>query len=304
MTLILRSDYHALRSIEENRIRWFPPEQAERQDIRPLRIGILNIMPLGQEYEFNLLHPLGLSVLQIEPIWIRLESHAYKSWRDGHIDDLYMTYEQAVRDQPLDGLIVTGAPVEHLPFHQVAYWDEITGIIADARRTCPSTLGICWGGFALAFLEGVDKIQYPRKLFGLYPLENRASRRHPIMGALDDTFLCPQSRHAGLDDAQMERAQSDGHLNLLAWGPDSGYTIFESADRTLLMHIGHPEYNAGRLVHEAQRDRAKPDVPPPANFDLANPVNTWRTHRNTFFQQWVNACYLNVSMDRDPPFPR
>jgi homoserine O-succinyltransferase len=296
MTLILRSDYHALPTIEQNRIQWIPPEQAERQDIRPLRIGILNIMPLGQHYEFNLLHPLGLSILQIEPVWIRLQSHAYKSWRDGHLDDLYMTYGQATREQPLDGLIVTGAPVEHLPFHEVEYWGEISEIIRDSRANCPSTLGICWGGFALAYFEGIDKRLYDRKLFGVFELENRAPLKHPIMSALDDVFLCPQSRLAGLDDAEMEQAEREGRLRMLAYGRESGYSIFESGDGRMLMHIGHPEYNAGRLVMEAERDRGKENVPPPVNFDVSHPVNRWRTHRNTFFQQWIHHCYMQVSM--------
>ncbi len=295
MTLIIRSDYHALDAIEQNRIRWLPPEQAERQDIRPLRIGILNIMPLGEKYEFNLLHPLGLSVLQIEPIWIRLESHVYKSWPAGHLDELYMTYREATAHQPLDGLVVTGAPVEHLPFEEVEYWDEISQVLQDARQTCPSTLGICWGGFALAYLAGVHKVNYPQKLFGLFELENRAPN-HPVTGALDDVFWCPQSRIAGLDDAEMEAAERDGRLNLLAYGKESGYTIFETTDQRFLMHTGHPEYNAGRLAYEAERDEHNPSVPPVANFDFRDPINRWRSHRNAFFQQWLNFCYTRISL--------
>ena len=119
MALILPRDYHKIGAVERNRISWIEPAQAERQDIRPLRIGILNIMPLGKQYEFNLLHPLGLSVLQIEPVWIRLASHAYKSWDHEHLKDLYVSWEEALHQGPLDGLIITGAPVEHLPFEQV-----------------------------------------------------------------------------------------------------------------------------------------------------------------------------------------
>ena len=103
-------------------------------------------MPLGKQYEFNLLHPLGLSVLQIEPIWIRLSSHAYKSWDQNHLDQLYVTWEEALAQGPLDGLIITGAPVEHLPFEQVHYWTELVELIEEARRTCASTLGLCWAG--------------------------------------------------------------------------------------------------------------------------------------------------------------
>lgn len=119
MTLILPTNYHALPQIEQNRVKWVPVPQAEKQDIRPLRIGIMNIMPLGEQYELNLLLPLGLSVLQIEPVWIRLESHQYKTWEPGHLDDHYVTYPEATKDSALDGLIITGAPVEHLKFEEV-----------------------------------------------------------------------------------------------------------------------------------------------------------------------------------------
>ena len=142
MTLIIRPDYHAVPLIEQNGIKWISLDQSKTQDIRPLRIGILNIMPLGEQYELNLLNPLGLSILQIEPIWIKLQSHAYKTWPEGHLDQLYSTYEDATRDNPLDGLIVTGAPVEHLDFEDVRYWDEITELTNHARKTCPSTLGL------------------------------------------------------------------------------------------------------------------------------------------------------------------
>jgi homoserine O-succinyltransferase len=181
MALILPGSYHKIAEVERNRISWIEPEQAERQDIRPLRIGILNIMPLGKQYEFNLLHPLGLSVLQIEPIWIRLNSHAYKSWDQNHLDQLYVSWDEALSQGPLDGLIITGAPVEHLPFEQVSYWNELVQLIEEARSTCASTLGLCWAGFALAYLAGVDKVAFQQKLFGIYPMRSLVPG-HPLMG--------------------------------------------------------------------------------------------------------------------------
>ena len=158
MALILPPNYHKITAVERNRISWIKPEQAERQDIRPLRIGILNIMPLGKQYEFNLLHPLGLSVLQIEPIWIRLQSHAYKSWDQSHLDELYVSWEAANAERPLDGLIITGAPVEHLEFEDVRYWPELVKLINEAKEMCASTLGLCWAGFAMAYMAGVNKL--------------------------------------------------------------------------------------------------------------------------------------------------
>ena len=121
----------------------------------------------------TLLHPLGLSVLQIEPIWIRLNSHAYKSWDQNHLNQLYVSWDEAMSQGPLDGLIITGAPVEHLPFEE----GELLGrnwltLINEARDTCASTLGLCWAGFALAYLAGVDKFSFPQKLFGIYPMRS------------------------------------------------------------------------------------------------------------------------------------
>ena len=294
MTLIVHPDYHAVPILERNGIRWIPPSQAKRQDIRPLRIGILNIMPLGEKYEFNILHPLGLSVLQLEPIWIRLESHNYKSWEPKHVDEIYVTYEKAMRDQPLDGLILTGAPVETIDFEDVYYWEEIKTILSDARKNIPSTLGLCWAGFVMAYLEGVKKLNYDHKLFGVFELKNLAPD-HPIIGELDDVFFCPQSRHAGMPDEAMEEASESGRLKLLAYGPEAGYSIFSTTDDRFIAHTGHPEYNATRLAEEAKRDHENPEVPTPANFDFNNPLNRWRSHRNTFFAQWVSYCYLKIS---------
>ena len=294
MTLIVRSDYHAVPILERNGIRWIPPAQAKRQDIRPLRIGILNIMPLGEKYEFNILHPLGLSVLQLEPVWIRLESHSYKSWEPKHVADIYVTYEEAMRDQPLDGLILTGAPVETVDFEDVYYWEEIKTILSDARKNIPSTLGLCWAGFVMAYLEGVKKINYDHKLFGVFELKNLAPD-HPIIGELDDVFFCPQSRQAGMSDEAMEEASESGRLKLLAYGPEAGYSIFSTTDERFIAHTGHPEYNATRLAEEAKRDHGNPEVPAPANFDFNNPLNLWRSHRNTFFAQWVSYCYFKMS---------
>tara|TARA_Y100001968_G_scaffold38734_1_gene29561 strand:- start:1259 stop:2155 length:897 start_codon:yes stop_codon:yes gene_type:complete len=295
MALILPRSYHKIAAVERNHISWIEPDLAERQDIRPLRIGILNIMPLGKQYEFNLLHPLGLSPLQIEPIWIRLKSHNYKTWDTTHLDSLYVDWEEAMIPRPLDGLIITGAPVEHLDFEAVNYWNEFVELVQEARQSCASTLGLCWAGFALAYLAGVNKKVFSNKLFGVFPMRSLVPG-HPLMGTQDDSFSCPQSRYAGLPDVEMEAAQRQGKLRLLAHGEKVGYTIFETTDQRQLMHLGHPEYNAGRLISEMERDKARGDVLPPENFNYDNPQTSWRSHRNLLFQQWLWFCYQRVSL--------
>lgn len=287
MALVVRPDYHAIPTLEKNGLDWISTEESQNQGRNALRIGVLNIMPLGEQYEMNILNPLALSLVDIEPVWIKLESHSYKTWPDGHVDDLYATYSGAVKEKKLDGLIVTGAPVEHLDFEEVNYWDEISELIEDARNNSHSTLGLCWAGFALAKLSGLEKITFERKLFGVYELDN-LTYNHPIMGALDDKFVCPQSRFAGFEDQEVEDAVSRGDVNALAHGKESGYTILETPDHKQLMHIGHPEYNKGRLAYEARRDQGNPKIPNIENFDFDNPLNRWRMHRNTFFQRWIN----------------
>ena len=295
MALILPRSYHKISSIEKNHISWIEPELAERQDIRPLRIGILNIMPLGKQYEFNLLHPLGLSPLQIEPIWIRLKSHSYRTWDLEHLKNLYVHWEEAMSPTPLDGLIITGAPVEHLPFEEVHYWKELVNLIEEAKLKCASTLGLCWAGFAMAYMAGVEKENFNKKLFGVYPMRSLVPS-HSLMGTQDDEFFCPQSRHAGLPDIEMEKAEQKGKLRLLAHGEKVGYTIFETPDQRQLMHLGHPEYNVDRVKSEMQMDKKRADVPPPENFDLTKSNTSWRSHRNLLFQQWLWFCYQRVSL--------
>jgi len=295
VALIIPSNYHKIRDVEKNHISWIEPELAKRQDIRPLRIGILNIMPLGKQYEFNLLHPLGLSPLQIEPIWIKLKTHSYKTWDINHLNNHYMSWEEANINKPLDGIIITGAPVEHLDFEKVNYWEEFVRIANEAREICASTLGLCWAGFALAYLAGVNKDVFNKKLFGVYPLKSLVPG-HPLMGTQDDLFICPQSRFAGLADVEMERAEKNGKLNLLAYGDKVGYTIFETTDQKQLMHLGHPEYTVHRIISEINRDKEKGDVPPPENFDVNCTTTSWRSHRNLLFQQWLWFCYQKVSL--------
>jgi len=298
MTVIVPTQYHALSVLESNNIRCISENDAARQDIRPLRIGILNIMPNVQTYEFNLLYPLGKSILQIIPVWIKLSTHGYNNTNHLHLSDLYISFKEAVKNKPLDGLIITGAPVEELRFEEVKYWDEVQSIIQYARKNIISTVGICWGGMALAKTIGIDKEPFEKKLFGIYQTKN-LDPNHPITGDLDDVFQCPQSRHSGYSDTLLEDRQNQGKIKLLAHSDDAGYVIFETTDKRFIIHLGHPEYNSGRLIEEAERDRAKQreDVSNPENFDLKNPANCWRSHRNEFFSQWIKYIYEETSYD-------
>ncbi len=295
MAIILPEDYHARKALENRRIHCMTSFLAQKQDFRPLRIGILNIMPVADTYEYNILFPIGRSVLQIEPVWIRLNTHPYKSTSKVHLDKLYVSFEEAIKDRGFDGLIITGAPVEEKEFSDIWFWNELSDILSYARENVASTLGICWGGLALAYFNGIEKKVFPRKIFGVYPLKN-INRDHPITGELDDIFMSPQSRYAGIEDKLLEERASSEDLSLLAYSKETGYSIFETADKRFLMHLGHPEYETERLVNEYKRDLEKgiTAIQKPFNLDIDHPLNTWRSHSLEFFTQWVKDVYLRT----------
>ncbi|MCK5200903.1 MAG: homoserine O-succinyltransferase [Spirochaetales bacterium] len=295
MAIIVPENYHAKQALENSRIHCISSFNAQKQDFRPLRIAILNIMPEANTYEYNILFPIGRAIIQIEPVWIRLKTHTYKSTSKEHLDELYISFEEATKDRGLDGLVITGAPVEEKSFKDVWFWDELSGILDYAKDNIASTLGICWGGLALANYIGIDKLLFEKKLFGVYPLDN-IDRNHRITGDLDDVFMSPQSRHAGISDKVLEAERDKGNINLLAHSNEAGYVIFETNDKSFIMHLGHPEYETERLINEYKRDleKGRSDVAPPLNLDIENPKNNWRGHSLEFFQQWVKDVYIRT----------
>ena len=302
MSVVLPQKHVARNTLEQRGVLCISDEEASRADIRPLRIGILNIMPKGETYEPYLLFPLSRTIIQIEPVWIRLHTHKYKTTDQSHLELNYDYFEDTIARSNFDGLVITGAPVEEIPYEQVTYWSECVQILQYARKNITSTLGICWGGLALAKLLGIEKEMYPQKKFGIFETHN-LERSHPITGEMDDIFWCPQSRHSGIADATMEAERKKGTLNLLAYTKNGGgYTIIEIVDRRYLMHLGHPEYEAQRLVEEYKRDVSlgRKDVPPPANVDVDRPLNRWRSHGLEFFAQWVRFLYEPTSKSAHP----
>ncbi len=295
MTIVVPKDYHALNSLESHNIECKTRDEALREDIRSIRIGILNIMPRADTYEFNLLYPLGRSILQVEPVWIRLKNHTYSSTSNDHLEKLYHTFDEAISEEPLDGLILTGTPVEDRPYEDVIYWDEICSIINYAKNNIPSTLGICWGGLAIASFFGIEKEVVSKKTFGVFEVKNLYPN-HIITGGCDDVFWCPYSNFSRLPDRAVEKAAAAGKINLLAYSKEVGYMIFESADHKFIVHLGHPEYPAGRLVEEYKRDmeKGRNDVEAPKNLDISDPLNRWRGHCLDFFAQWIK--YIHETM--------
>jgi homoserine O-succinyltransferase len=290
MPVIVNDQYPVKGLLEQRQVRCLTraEAQAKASERRPLRVGIINLMPVAEAYEFDFLLALGQASQYIEPVWIRLQSHDYKSSNRNNLDTWYVSFDEAGRKRRLDALVLTGAPVEDIPFEQIKYWNEVREILEFAKNNIETTLGLCWGALALAYIAGVDKVNYGKKLFGVFETAN-LKPQHPIMGATNKTFWCPQSRHAGIPDNTLEAGHRAGDINLLAHSEETGYVIFETSDDRFLMHMGHPEYNSNRLVEEAIRDRqlGRVDVEPPKNFDLDHPVNSWHTHGTAFFNRWA-----------------
>jgi len=268
-------------------------ELAEAWASRSLRIAIVNIMPRAETYEPYLLRPLGRALLPVDPVWVRLESHPYASSDAAHIRGKYISFDQAIRRGPLDGLILTGAPVEDLEFAHVHYWTELCEILGFCRTHATCVLGLCWGGLALANQLGLEKQNFEKKLFGVFQ-NSVLDPQHAILGGSDDAFWCTHSRHSGIRAPDLEAARDAGQVRPLSYGPETGYSIFESADGRFLAHLGHPEYEPARLAHEWERDSAlgRPDVDPPRNFDPSRPVNVWRSHCNDLFARWLRQLAL------------
>lgn len=275
MTLILPEDHP------------FPHERSPSQATR-LRVGIVNIMPKLEAYEPLLLGPLSRVEADVEPVFLRLRTHAYQSSDHIHLERFYRPLDAHLADGPLDALVLTGAPVEDLELEDVHYWGELREILRYAREHVPSTLGLCWGGLALAGLLEIPKSPLPKKLFGVF--DNRAiAEDHPLVAEQAPVFPCAHSRHSGITDEALERAAREGTVRLLSHGKETGYSLFASSDDRYVAHLGHPEYVAERLVFEWRRDTdlGRHDVERPKNFDPEVPVTSWEKHRETFFSRWI-----------------
>jgi len=272
---------------------------AARQDIRPLRIGLLNLMPNKIRTETQLARLLGASVLQIELTLIRIGSHKAKTTSENHLISYYQTWEE-IREQKFDGFLVTGAPIETLPFEAVRYWTELTDIFDWTRTNVHSNLFICWGAMAAAaHFYGVPKYELGEKAFGVFRHKNLVPAS-PYLTGFSDDFQIPVSRHT---EVRREDIASRPALELLI---DSDFTgpclVSEPAARNLYM-FNHIEYDSHSLKEEFERDLAsgKNPRPPhgyyPEDNITAAPLNRWRANAHLLFSNWINQIYQTVPFD-------
>jgi len=264
--------------------------RANSQDIRPLRIVILNLMPLKITTETDLIRILSNNPLQLEIQFMKVKAHTSKNTPIEHMQAFYRDFE-LMRNEKFDGMIITGAPVEHLDYNEVTYWDEISEIFAWARTHVTSTMYICWAAQAgLYYHYGVPKYPLPQKMFGIFP-QYTSDKTLPIFRGFDDVFYMPHSRHT---EIRREDILKVPELTLIAESPMSGVSMVMAREGREIFITGHSEYSPNTLDTEYKRDLGKGlPIQKPYNYYLDDdpekgPLVTWRAHGNLMFQNWLN----------------
>ena len=290
MPIKIPCDLPAAKTLQEENIFVIDIERAKRQDIRPLRVLILNLMPTKIATETQLARLLGNTPLQIEMELLTVSSRVPKHTAKEHMIAFYKTFGE-VKDSFYDGLIITGAPVEQMPFEEVDYWRELCEIMEWSKSHVQSTFHICWGAQAgLYYHYGVEKIPLPEKLFGVFP--HKVTHKGSILfRGFDDVFWAPHSRHTTVNRAQIESNRS---LKILAESDEAGiYAISTHGGRQIFI-TGHSEYDVNTLNDEYRRDKAAGlQISLPKNYfpnddDAAAPVCKWRAGANLLYSNWLN----------------
>lgn len=264
--------------------------RANAQDIRPLRVLILNLMPLKISTETDFIRLLSNNPLQVEISFVRLDTHTSKNTPEEHLEMFYRGFNE-VKDDFYDGMIITGAPVEMMQFEEVSYWDEITMIFDWARTHVTSTLYICWASqAALYHFYGVEKVPLTNKLFGVFK-HSAADKRHPLFRGFDDEFFVPHSRHTTIEKSDLEEKDE---IEILSESEDAGVAIMSSRGGREFYFTGHSEYAPLTLHEEYTRDKEKGlEIDTPQNYYADNnpanpPLVRWTSHANLLFNNWLN----------------
>ena len=290
MPIRISQDLPAYQILQNENIFVMTHDRAEQQDIRPLKILILNIMPKKIETETQILRLLSNTPLQVDIELMHVASHVSKNTSLTHLETFYTTFGE-IKDKHYDGMIITGAPVEHLPFEDVDYWRELLEIMAYAQGHVYSTLYLCWAAqAALYHFYGVPKYILPAKISGIFCHEVL----HPecrLFRGFDDEFLAPHSRHT---EVRAEDVLKVPNLRVLAQSGEAGLALAESLDHSQVFMTGHLEYDRGTLDAEYRRDLGKgldPAMPRhyyPGDNPSAMPLMTWRAHAHLFYSNWLN----------------
>ena len=276
--------------LENENIFVMDEDRAQSQDIRPLNILIVNLMPEKEKAEAQLLRLLGNTPLQVNITFLRMQTHESKNTSKYHLDQFYSTFEE-VKSRKFDGMIITGAPVEKMPFTEVNYWKELSKIMTWSTDHVTSTLHICWGAQAALYHHyQIDKFELPKKCSGVYE-HQLLHHEEKLVRGFDDYFIAPHSRYTDVSFAEI---QNHPDLLMSAASDQAGVYLICSKDGKRIMITGHPEYEADTLKQEYVRDVAKGleiDVPDnyfPSNDPDKEPPHKWRSHSNLLFSNWLN----------------
>lgn len=276
--------------LEKENIFVMDRERSIHQDIRPLNIAILNLMPLKEDTELHILRMLSNTPLQVNITFLAIKSHISKNTSKSHLNQFYETIYD-VEDRFFDGMIITGAPIETLPFEEVDYWPEMCHIMEWSKTHVTSTLHLCWGAQAgLYYHYGIHKRLLPAKVFGVYAHKVQ-HRRVPLVRGFDDYFMAPHSRNT---ESIPDEIRQNKELITLAESKEVGTFLVMNEDGSQIFMMGHPEYDRMTLDREYKRDLAKgiPIQMPvnyyPDNDPTRRPVMQWRGHANTLYTNWLN----------------
>ncbi|MBR5368988.1 MAG: homoserine O-succinyltransferase [Lachnospiraceae bacterium] len=297
MPIKVSADLPAKKIMEEENIFMMDDTRAMSQDIRPLEIAILNLMPLKEATEVQMLRSLSNSPLQVNMTFLTTSSYIGKNTAKSHLDQFYLTFED-VKNKKFDGLIITGAPVENLEFTEVAYWDELCSIMEWSKKNVTSTLHICWGAQAgIYYHYGINKYPLEKKMSGVFS-HRVHKRKEPFVRGFDDVFFMPHSRYTAVS---VEEVYADERLTVLADSEKAGICIAMAQEGKQIFVFGHPEYDRMTLDEEYRRDTAKginPEIPEnyyPDNDPEQKPLLTWRAHCNTMYSNWLNYYVYQVT---------
>ncbi len=290
MPIKVQSDLPAKGILENENIFVMDESRALNQDIRPLEIGILNLMPIKQDTELQLLRALSNTPLQINVTFVYVESHVSKNTPTSHLNQFYKLFSE-IKHRKFDGFIITGAPVENLEFEEVNYWKELTEIMDWTNSNVTSTVHICWGAQAAVYYHyGIKKRILPKKLFGIYE-HQVLNRKVPLVRGFDDVFMAPHSRHTTVDSEQIHNCEE---LTVLAESQEAGVFLAMAENGKKIYVMGHPEYDRMTLDGEYKRDKEKGlpiDLPYnyyPNDDATKRPLLQWRSHANGFYSNWLN----------------
>ncbi|WP_313133604.1 homoserine O-acetyltransferase MetA [Anaerocolumna sp.] len=297
MPIKVQSNLPAKKILEDENIFIMDETRALTQDIRPLRIAILNLMPLKQDTEVQLLRSLSNTPLQIDITFLTTSSYVGKNTAASHLEQFYLSYDD-VKNIKFDGLIITGAPVEQMNFEEVDYWDELVKIMEWSKKNVTSTLHICWGAQAgLYYHFGIPKQPLDKKMFGVFK-HKVLNRKVALVRGFDDVFYAPHSRHTTVSrDAIMNNPE----LTILAESDEAGVFIAMADEGRQIFVTGHPEYDRITLDKEYKRDKDKGlEIELPKNYypednDGERPYMVWRAHANAMYTNWLNYYVYQVT---------